>query len=382
MNRTLKNQLLVVATSVLATACGNSKRIVKPASATLKPQPVALVAPGASAPDPLAKDQWTSAKLGLGQVWADEIGTRRVSVAIVSSGIDYNHPDLAANIWRNTAELRSSAPAASPADGVDNDGNGYKDDFLGYDVIDEDGLPFDTTGPGTAAAGVIAAGHDNGIGIKGIVKKVSLIPVRYLDSNGLTTVPRLVQALKYVAAVKPDVVLLHLANVDFTKKSAEAAKAEEAAVGEVLAKIQSLEIPVVVSAGNTGADVGRSKSLLKKIGSYPNVVLVTSVDEQDKRPFIANFGMSLVHTAAPGEKVITTMPGGGYGPESGTVVAAAHVAGAFALLQSKYFGRYGYEQFIKGLLSEKGSDRLAGLELETIGGNRLNVSKLLSAIEP
>lgn len=375
---------------LVLTACLDDRTIlIKAPNAYLVPMPLAIIN-ATRGVDPLAETQWASKKIGIEDVWKDpsNAGTHRVTVAVLGTGIDYNHEDLRANIYVNQTENTIKKPGSTtPVDGIDDDGNGYVDDVVGWDAIENSGFAFDRSGSGTAAAGIIGAVHENGKGIRGINSNVSMIPVRYIDRNGYSTIPNLIKGLKYAIAVRPDVIFLHLGSLEFgfgargTTK-AKIAKTEETALSAVAAEVLRLQIPVVLSAGNAAAGGEKLKSVIRELSKLENVFVVTSVDQNDKRPFIANYGMDVVDTAAPGEDVLTTLPGNSYGRESGTFSAAAHVAGALALAISKYHGQVGYRQLFAALLSERGSDRIAGLEMEVNGGNRLNVQKFLSVLQP
>jgi subtilisin family serine protease len=364
----------------------NQKQVSLSAERTLKPAPVSLEAlRGKLGEDPLFSHQWNMDKIDTPAVWEKEKGrgVRRVTVAVVGTGVDYNHPDLASNIYRSVKEFEAGR-ASGKVDlrtGLDNDQNGYVDDLLGYDFIDEDGFPYDLVGSGTAMAGVVGAVHGNGAGVRGVTSKVTLLPVRYIDSDGVATLPDLIKALEYVVKAKPDVVLLHAANISLSSQSKELSRIEERAVAKVIGALDAQNVPLVVGAGNSGMNLNNENHLIRTLSRFRNVLVVTSVDENDRRPFIANYGMSAVHTAAPGENVMTTLPGGQYGLASGTHIAAAHVAGAMALAISKHYGRYSTGELFRLLLSERGSDPLSGMEFETRSGNRLNIQKFISVLE-
>ena len=154
--RTNKTFLAAVGLSLLFPGClSNCKMLVKPADPYLQP----MVVPFESGPssdtkqeDPLVDKQWANAKLGLKEVWDNPNyqGTRRVTVALIGSGVDYNHEDLRANILVNLKEAQSKNPGEqNPADGTDKDHNGYVGDIVGYDFVEGHGLPYDRIGSGT-----------------------------------------------------------------------------------------------------------------------------------------------------------------------------------------------------------------------------------------
>lgn len=387
-----KNQKMtqIIALGLLGlalTGC-SARTITKAANPFLDPMPVEAATATKTGLDPRASEQWNMDKVGMKSLWANPTqGSRRVVVALLGTGVDYTHEDLAQNILVNRAEWRKlTTGAQNPIDDKDDDGNGYKDDFIGYDFVENDGLPFDRNGSGTAVAGIIGAGANNGIGIRGIAPEVSLLPVRFIDGSGSFFLPRLVQALEYALVQRVDVIVLHTPSYVFGAQSdlfadpEETAKIEKESFKQIMEKIQKARIPVIASAGNTGAQVDGSNMLLNSMKGFDNVVVVTSVDQVDKRPFIANFSMRDVHTSAPGAKVLSTQPGNRYEFVSGTAVSAAHVAGAMALAISAHYGKHSTPALLRSFLDPKASDVVQSLQYETMGGNRLNVQKFLDHV--
>ena len=125
------------------------------------------------------------------EAWDITTGSSNVVIAVIDSGIDYNHPDLASNIWINSGET-------SCADSIDNDGNGYTDDCRGWDFVDDDADPMDFLGHGTHIAGSIAAVGDNIIGIAGVMWTAKIIPLRILDNvTGIGNTADAIGAIAY-----------------------------------------------------------------------------------------------------------------------------------------------------------------------------------------
>jgi subtilisin family serine protease len=315
-------------------------------------------------------------------------GSRRLVVALLGTGVDYTHEDLAANIFINRSEYKGLNPNSNtPADGKDDDGNGYIDDFIGYDFVDNDGLPFDRNGSGTAMAGVVAAVRGNGKGISGIASSISLMPVRFIDASGYMSIPNFFKALNYALKMKADVILLHTPSHEFGASGADdnekklMSDLEKQMLKKILTDIEKAGIPIVASAGNTGSSIASANSLAKELFKSKNVIAVTAVDKDDVRPFVASYGRESVHTSAPGKNVLTTLPGNRYGDASGTSVAAAHVAGALALAYNQQFGKRELRELLEAFLKPEASDRVESLQFETIGGNRLNLTKYLNFID-
>ncbi|MEK6624545.1 MAG: S8 family serine peptidase, partial [Bdellovibrionota bacterium] len=114
------------------------------------------------------------------RAWEITKGSRQVKIAVIDTGIDYNHEDLKANIWTNEAE-------ANGKPGVDDDNNGLVDDVHGYDFANKDGDPLDGHGHGTHVSGTIGAVHDNGIGVAGVMADVTMVAVKFLSDAGSGT---------------------------------------------------------------------------------------------------------------------------------------------------------------------------------------------------
>src|SRR5262249_17056604 len=126
------------------------------------------------------------------EAWDVTTGSSRVVVAVLDTGVDYTHPDLAANIWTNPGEI--------PGNGIDDDHNGYVDDVPGYDFANNDPDPMDDQGHGTHVAGTIGAVGNNGVGVVGVAWNVRIMALKFLDSAGNGTVANAIRALNYAVA--------------------------------------------------------------------------------------------------------------------------------------------------------------------------------------
>ena len=264
--------------------------------------------------DRLFARQWPlSQPDGIGAVgaWWTSLGAS-ATIAILDSGVDMAHPDLAPNLWSNPGEL--------PGNGVDDDLNGYVDDVHGADVIGVTGDPIDRLGHGTAMSGVAAARGGNGIGTSGVAPGARIMAVKILDDRGVGSTDTLVAGMRYAIAQGADVINLSVNGPD-----------RSIALDEAIAAAEAAGIVVVASAGNDGAN-------RDQIPSYPasstagGVIAVSASIQDHGLAHFSAWGPGTVDLAAPGEAILTTARGGGYALNSGTSPAAAHVSGAVALL--------------------------------------------------
>lgn len=364
--------------------CSEIVILFKP-KANIDPMPKSEACPQAEDEDPRARDQWALNQLGItAEVLKSPatLGNANVRIAILSTGVDYNHEDLCGQVEINKREITQKAIADRiGVNREDDDKNGLIDDVVGYDVVDGDGFAFDRQGAGTAAAGIIAANQRNGVGIAGLMKHVTLLPVRYIDNNGQTSIANLAGALDAALKLKPHVIYLQTAQIQVGGHRAEAdlIKAELSILKSYLDRAQSAKIPIVVGAGDDMAQFGSSE-LDKVIKSYDNILVVTSLDKDGRRSLLANTHSQDVLTAAPGEDILTLRPGSKYGTVSGTAYAAAHVTAAVGLARASLADRMEINKIVSTLISAHGSEVDVALERDTRGGTRLQLVKFLNEI--
>ncbi len=364
----------------LFAGCTKTVIIYKP-SPFVKPQPNLDVKGFESKTDPRFSEQWNLKQIGVdeAELASGELnGNVNVKVALLSTGLAYNDDEFSGQVWINRANLVQKAAGEKMAVVTDKPGIV---DVVGYDVVDNDGFAYDRHGAGTAIAGIIAARQRNGIGIAGLVKDVSLYPVRYINDNGQTTVDNLIRALEVTIAAKPHVVFIQ--NTQFRlggyQSDPEIIKVELGLLNQRLRALQQMKIPVVIGSGDNMSDFGSSQ-LDAIFKAYDNVVVVTATDKTDNKAFLANFSFDNVHTAAPGEGILTTQPGNKTGLISGTAAAAAHVTAALVLARSTLGDRVTYEKIIPLLTSTESSDVVPKLEPFFRAANRLNLPKFLAAV--
>jgi subtilisin family serine protease len=265
--------------------------------------------------DPLFDRQWALRSARAQGAWVATLGDG-VPVAVLDSGLDLSNPDLADNVWTNTAE--------TPGNGVDDDGNGFVDDVHGADTVGYDGDPSDGLGHGTAVASVIAARGDNGFGLSGMAWNARVMPVKVLHDNGWGTTATMISGLRYALDQGAPVVNMSLNGSDPSR-----------ALDEAIDEAEARGVLVVTSAGNDGQNRDR-------VASYPasersrSVITVASATRAGRLARGSAYGRGSVDIAAPGDEILTSDLGGRFARRSGTSFAAAYVTGAAALLAAAH----------------------------------------------
>ncbi len=276
-------------------------------------------------------------------------------VGVLDTGIDANHPDLAANVWTNSGE----DCAGCRSDGVDNDGNGYVDDWRGWDFANDDNNPTDDNGHGTHVAGTIAAVGNNGVGVVGVNWSAELMALKFIGADGSGTTADAIAALLYATDNGATVTNNSYGTADFSQAFADAVR--------VAGERGSL---FVAAAGNSFSSNDATPQYPASF-TDPNVVAVAATNNADQRAWFSNFGARSVDLGAPGDGIYSTWPGGGYQLQSGTSMAAPQVAGAAALVQAAFPGAV--PAGTKALLLRT-VDANASLAGKTTSGGRLNVN--------
>ncbi len=255
------------------------------------------------------------ADVDMPQAWEIATGSDSVVVAVIDTGIDYNHEDLAGNMWVNQAEYNGTS-------GVDDDGNGYVDDIYGYDFDHGDGDPMDDHYHGTHCAGTIGAVGNNGIGVAGVCWDVKLMAVKFLDSGGRGSTSDAIASVEYATLMGVDVMSNSWGGGSFSQGLKDAIDAAGAA-----------GIVFVAAAGNDSADNDRYPHYPSSYTS-DNIIAVMSTTDEDQRSSFSCWGLTSVDIGAPGSSILSCEPGNRYQYLNGTSMACPHVAGACALLRS------------------------------------------------
>jgi subtilisin family serine protease len=273
-----------------------------------------VAAPAQAAPDPLLEDQWalnTPGATGAPEAWTQSRGDGIV-VAVIDSGVQFDHPDLAANLWTNPGEI--------PGNGVDDDRNGFVDDVHGANIITPTASAADDEGHGTHVAGIIAAQGGNGIGGTGIAPGARIMSVKVLDANKAGNSTLLARGIRY--AVDQGARILNVSlNGDGTSPDLDDALKYAGEKGAT----------IVTSAGNNSRDIDQRPSYPAS-SPLPSVLTVSATEQTGGLLGIANRGLKSVDMAAPGATILSTARGSGYELRQGTSMAAPFVAGSLALL--------------------------------------------------
>lgn len=309
---------------------------------------------------------WGLVKIQAQSVWTNfTAGDGGVIVANIDTGIDYTHPDLAANMWRNPLEI--------PGNLIDDDGNGYVDDVYGIDTVNHDSNPIDDQGHGTHTSGTIAAVGNNGLGVTGVNWNAKLLACKFLDAQGSGTDAGAIECFNYVVAMRN-----RGENVRVTSNSWGSPRGSAPISTVLQAAIDAAGVSGIVNvfgAGNDGTD-NDTTPFDPASYSSPSIISVASSGQTDRRSFFSNFGATSVDIAAPGEDILSTYPGAGYESLSGTSMATPHVAGVAALL-AKLDPTLSAEA-VKALLlaNVDQSPRWAG---RVVSGGRLNAYRAAAA---
>jgi len=298
------------------------------------------------------------------QAWDVQTGSPDIIVAVLDTGVNYTHPDLAGNIWTNPGEI--------PGNGIDDDANGKVDDVYGFDFYNFRADPMDDSGHGTHVAGIIGAVGNNGIGVAGVSWRVRIMSVKVLDFAGGGFLSDTISGLNYAVRMGARVLNASLATDEYSQALADAVTAAEQA-----------GVLVVAAAGNTSTNNDASPRYPAGL-TNSNVIAVAATTPADELASFSNSGPTAVLLGAPGAGIVSTVPAtgqvccrdsSGYKAIDGTSKAAAFVSGTAALLLAQDPTRTPAQ--LKRLLWTS-TDRVPGLAGRVASGGRLNAARALS----
>ncbi|MEI7850862.1 MAG: right-handed parallel beta-helix repeat-containing protein, partial [Kiritimatiellales bacterium] len=301
-------------------------------------------------------DLWGMRKINATGAWDVVTGSTNVVVAVIDTGIDLTHPDLAANLWRNAAE-------ANGVTGVDDDGNGYIDDVNGWDFVNNDKTPADDNSHGTHCAGTVGAVGNNSSGVAGVCWTVRLMALKAGDANGWLADSDTAEAVRYAADKGAKVISASYGGSGVSDTARDS-----------IVYANSNGVLFVAAAGNDGAN-NDAAPVYPASYDIPNIVVVAATDQNDTLASFSNYGKTSVDLAAPGVNIYSTVPGGTIESKQGTSMATPHVAGAAALLLSAK-PALTHLQVKAALLNTV--DPVPALIAKTVSGGRLNVKKLIA----
>ncbi|WP_243903072.1 S8 family serine peptidase [Aetokthonos hydrillicola] len=260
----------------------------------------------------LGGNSWENDLINAPEAWARGYTGKGVVVAVLDSGIDYNHVDLKDNIWTNSSEIAGN--------GKDDDGDGYIDDVYGWNFVDNNNDVSDKNGHGTHVSGTIAA-ENNSFGITGIAYDAKIMPVKVLNDQGSGSDTSVIQGIYYAVNHGANVINLSVGSND-----------ADDYLQSAIQYASSKGVVVVIAAGNDSASVPSYPARYAK-----NWGIAVGAVDQNKN--MANFcnhagSDSLSYVTAPGVNVYSTIPGNNYAYYSGTSMATPCVAGVVALMLS------------------------------------------------
>ncbi|TMP72044.1 peptidase S8 [Pseudoalteromonas sp. S1609] len=325
--------------------------------------------------DPRFEDLWglnnegqtggtVDADIDAPEAWSISTGSRDIVVGVIDTGVDYSHPDLAANAWVNSGEIAG--------DGIDNDGNGYIDDVHGINAITDAGDPMDDEGHGTHVSGTIGASGNNGVGIVGVNHDVSIAGCKFLAADGTGSTSGAIKCIDYMVGLKNSGVNLRVLNNSW------GGGGYSQALADAITASEQADILFVAAAGNDAVDNDVNPHYPSNYEN-DNVLSIASTDSRDNMSGFSQWGLTSVDMGAPGSAILSTIPGGGYASYSGTSMATPHVAGAAALVLSVNPDLTSLE--LKELLMSSG-DANAALNGKTVAGTRLNVNQAVIDADP
>ncbi len=301
--------------------------------------------------DPDFSQLWGLEKIAAPKAW-DIAKGGDIIIAVIDTGVDYNHPDLADNMWTNPNEV--------PNNGIDDDSNGYIDDYYGYDFAYNDSDPFDGDSHGTHVAGTIAAVGNNGIGVVGVNWSAKIMAIKFLDDGGLGSTIAAISAIEYATKMGAKISNNSWGGGDYSQALYDAIR--------VAGEKEHLFVAAAGNSATNNDDQPHYPSSYKR----DNIIAVAATDKHDELANFSCYGQESVDLGAPGTSIYSTVPNNKYKHYQGTSMAAPHVSGAIGLLWAA-FPNLTSTTVKEMILSSV--DEVPALSGKTVTGGRLNVFK-------
>ena len=302
-------------------------------------------------------DQANDADIDAPEAWNTATDGSNALVAVIDTGVQYDHPDLAANMWVNPDEIAGNA--------IDDDGNGWVDDIYGADTVNNDGDPMDDHFHGTHVAGTIGAVGNNGVGVTGACWTAKIVALKFLDASGSGDTADALETLDYCVDKE-----IHLSSNSWGGYGVDTALYDGIDDAGTCGHL------FVAAAGNNSLNI-EGQNWLPGGYDLDNVICVAATHSTDGLAWFSNYGPVSVDLAAPGDSIYSTYLGSTYNYLSGTSMATPHVAGVATMLFSLSGTRYGLDVKDWILNSVDALPALSGL---MVTGGRLNFNQALQQI--
>jgi thermitase len=302
--------------------------------------------------------QWAWPEISAPAGWDIQTDSKDVVVAVIDTGVDYNHEDLAGNMWRNPDEV--------PSNGIDDDGNGIVDDIHGANFVPTTptGDPMDDNNHGTHVSGTIGALTHNTTGVAGTSWKPQIMALKFLSASGSGSTVGAIKAIEYAIAKNADIMSNSWGGGGFSQALEDAIQ---------LANDQG--ILFTAAAGNNNKDNDQSPHYPSSYEA-PNVLAVMATDRTNSKAGFSHYGTQSVDVGAPGVDILSTVRNDQYRQFSGTSMATPHVSGLAALLKQQDNTRDAAQ--LKQLIMDN-VDQVAALQGLSVTGGRINLAKALGA---
>jgi thermitase len=320
--------------------------------------------------DPRFAEQWglendgsnggtQGADISAMRAWAVSTGSDKVVVAVIDTGVDYTHTDLASNMWIRPADVPPYQDQQL----------GTIQDFHGYNALENNADPMDENGHGTHCAGIVGAEGGNNIGVAGVNWKVQIMPLKFMNAGGFGNTKDAIECINYVIDRRKAGVNVRVISASWgsTQKSQ--------ALEDVIRKANQEGILFVAASGNATTNTDKVPHYPSSY-NLPNIISVAALDRNDQLASFSNYGPKTVHIAAPGKDILSTWLNDEYESKSGTSMATPMVAGVAALVLSKDT-KLSVDELRRKLFQS--ADKLDSLKGKIVTGGRINAAKALGA---